>query len=332
MTAVPKGERTWQLLGLLADGRFRSGQALASQLGVSRATVFNALANLSEYGVTLQRIRGRGYRLSRPWERLDKAEILRWLGMDAKKFEVELLLQAPSSNTLLLQRAGKIDAAAQARSGSVLAVELQSAGRGRLGRTWHSALGSSLTFSLLWRFDRGLNALAGLSLVSGVAILRALTSLGARGVKLKWPNDIVTAKGKLGGILIETQGDMLGPSAVVIGIGLNCALPATLAPLIGRPASSLEDACSVMPTRNRLLAVLLHELGRALEQYARDGFPAFRLEWEKHHIHQGRTIQLRIADGSVITGIMRGVDGNGMLLLESQHAVQAFSSGEIQDT
>src|SRR5574340_420541 len=262
--------RTWQLLDILADGAFHSGEILAERLGVSRASVFNALADVAEYGVALQRIRGRGYRLARPWQRLEREEVLRWLGGDAGQFDIGILPHAASSNTLLLRRAG-LDAA----SGSVLAVELQTAGRGRMGRTWHAGLGSTLTFSLLWRFDCGLNALSGLSLAVGVAIARALNGLGVQDVRLKWPNDILTGPSKagdqrkLGGVLIEAQGDMLGPSAVVIGIGLNYSLPDHLAGRIDQPAGALDEVCRDMPTRNRLLAAVLRELAGVLRQLDR---------------------------------------------------------------
>jgi len=254
--------RTWQLLNILADGEFHSGEVLAERLGVSRASVFNALAGVAEYGVVLQRIRGRGYRLARPWQRLERDEVLRWLGEDAAQFDIGILPQTASSNTLLLQRAGP-GGANGVPGGSVLAVELQTAGRGRMGRVWHSGLGNTLTFSLLWRFDCGLNALSGLSLATGVAIMRALNRLDAQGVQLKWPNDILTGQGKLGGVLIEAQGDMLGPSAVVIGIGLNCFLPEHLAGRIDQPASALDEVCRDMPTRNQLLAAVLQELAGA---------------------------------------------------------------------
>lgn len=316
--------RTWQLLNLLADGEFHSGEVLAQQLGVSRASVSNALAGIEDYGVALHRIRGRGYRLARPWQRLEREQVLRWLGDEAGQLEVEVVAQATSSNTLLLQRAQS----GTAPSGSVLAVELQTAGRGRMGRMWHSGLGSTLTFSLLWRFDCGLNALSGLSLVVGVAIVRALNKLGAQGVQLKWPNDIMTRQGKLGGVLIEAQGDMLGPSTVVIGIGLNFSLPDNFASRIDQPISTLDEVCQDMPTRNRLLAAVLQELAGALRQFAQQGFDTFREEWERCHIHQNRPIQLRIADGSVVKGIARGVSNGGALCLETVQGVRQFNSGE----
>ena len=329
MTAGVANERAWKLMSLLADGEFHSGEILAEQLGVSRASVFNSLEKVADCGVVLQRVRGRGYRLARPWHRLDRSEVLRWLGKDATQFDLEILLQAASSNTLLLQRTGLSVANGGATSGSVLAVELQTAGRGRMGRNWHSNLGSSLTFSLLWRFDCGLNALSGLSLAVGVAVVRALKKLGAQDVQLKWPNDILTGQGKLAGVLIEAQGDMLGPSTVVIGIGLNYTMPDNLALQIDQPVSALEEVCPAMPTRNHLLAAALQELAQVLQQFAQEGFASLRNEWEQCHIYQNMPVQMLMADGQLVSGIARGVSDIGELFLETAQGMRRFNSGEV---
>lgn len=330
MTAGIANARSWQLLGLLADGEFHSGELLASRLSISRASVCYALADAAICGIQLQRIRGRGYRLVRPWQRLEKDEILRWLGDDAALFDIEIVQQTASSNTLLLQRAVPVAANGNAARGSVLAVELQTAGRGRMGRVWHSGLGTALTFSLLWRFDCGLNALSGLSLAVAVGIVRALEKSGAQGVKLKWPNDILTEQGKLAGVLIEAQGDMLGPSTVVIGVGLNLTLPVDLATEIGQPACALDQICAGMPPRNRLLAMLLSELAAVLQQFAKSGFAGLREEWERHHFHQGRRVRLQTGDGRSVSGIARGVSDNGELCLEIARGMQCFNSGEVR--
>jgi len=322
--------RTWQLLRLLADGGFHSGEAMGRELGVSRATVFNALAEVADYGVKLQRIRGRGYRLEAPWQCLDAVEISRCLGDCAARFQIEVIQQAASSNSELLQRAVR-----GAPAGNVLAVELQTAGRGRIGRVWHSGLGNALTFSLLWRFECGLNGLSGLSLAVGVAILRALRRFEAAGVGLKWPNDILAehgnsmVRGKLGGVLIEAQGDMYGPSAVVIGIGINCSLPTVLERAITQPAVSLKQLCVKPPTRDQLLAAVLQELAAVLDEFARDGFAALRGEWERYHAQQDLPIQLQMPDGSIVEGIARGVGDNGELRLETAQGMRQFNSGEV---
>jgi BirA family biotin operon repressor/biotin-[acetyl-CoA-carboxylase] ligase len=316
-------DRAWQLLYQLADGQFHSGEVLARQLSVSRATVFNTLTEVESWGVALQRIRGRGYRLGQPWQRMDADEIRRHLAGAAQRFQIEVMEQGTSSNALLLQRA-----ATGAPSGSVLAVELQTAGRGRLGRVWHSGLGNALTFSLLWRFDFGLNALSGLSLAVGVAIVRALSKEGVPGVRLKWPNDIMTEQGKLAGVLIEAQGDMHGPSAVVIGIGLNCTLPVSLERQIDQAAVSLAQL-GTPPGRNQLLAALLQELSGVLDEFAHSGFAPLRREWEQHHLHQDAPIRLQMADGSAVSGIARGVNERGELCIETALGLRCFNSGEV---
>jgi BirA family transcriptional regulator, biotin operon repressor / biotin---[acetyl-CoA-carboxylase] ligase len=323
MTDTPK-PLAFTLLRLLADGEFHSGEVLARQLGMSRASVNNALRGMDACGLTLYSVRGRGYRLASPLQWLDAGRINSHLGKLRKNFHIEVLDSAPSSNILLLQRAAQ-----GAENGSVLAVEWQSGGRGRRGRAWHSGLGSALTFSLLWRFDCGLSALSGLSLAVGVALIRALHKLGVSGVSLKWPNDILSEKGKLAGILIEAQGDMLGPSAVVVGIGLNLFLPQQVSCRIDQPATCLMDMLDEMPERNYLLAVLLRELHGVLCEFGAQGFAALRTEWERYHVFQNRQIQLLLPDGDGVMGIVRGVTDVGALELETKQGMRKFDAGEI---
>lgn len=329
MKAAPDGPKplTFALLRLLADGEFHSGEAMATQLEVSRASVNNALCEAEDYGLTLYRVRGRGYCLVAPPQWLDAASIAHHLGKQRKNFHLTLLDSAPSSNTLLMRQMAQ-----GAPSGSVLAVEWQSGGRGRMGRTWHSGLGNALTFSLLWRFDCGLAALSGLSLAVGVALIRALRSLGID-AQLKWPNDVLDAHGaKLAGVLIEAQGDVLGPSAVVIGIGLNLTLPQHVSRQIDRTATSLADMRGEAPDRNHLLAVLLLELDGILREFAAHGFAAVRAEWESHHALQNKRVRLALPDGSHVSGIARGITDEGALKLETHKGMQIFHAGEISLT
>ncbi len=316
--------RTWQLLHLLADGKFHSGVALAAHLKVSRATVFNALQQAEAAGVLVQRGNGRGYRLCEAWTALDADVIRAALGNSQPKFKLEILPQATSSNALLLQRAS-----AHAPSGSVLAVELQTAGRGRIGRTWHTGLGNALTFSLLWRFECGLNALSGLSLAVGVAIVRALRATKIDAAQLKWPNDVVCAEGKLGGVLIEAQGDMSGRCAVVIGIGINCSLPLPLAQRIDQTASALNHLSATAPQRNQLLAMLMRELASVLDEFAAHGLHNLRAEWQDYHAYQNEPISLSLPDGSMVTGTALGITERGELNVQIGTQIRQFNSGEV---
>ncbi len=299
---------TFALLRLLVNGDFHSGATLAQRLGISRSSVSNALRGMQDYGLSLYSVRGRGYCLRNPPQWLNATRIEQALGEQARHFKIEILDSASSSNSLLLQRAAQ-----GAPSGSVLALEWQNGGRGRMGRTWHSGLGNALTFSLLWRFEQGLSALSGLSLVAGVALLRALLASGIDHAQLKWPNDVLGPHGKLAGILIEAQGDMLGPSAVVIGIGLNLSLPKHLLPQIDQAVTSLTDmvatqSATQVPERNTLLATILHELHEALHKFSSHGFAPFRAEWESYHAWHNQIAQVMLPDGNSVAGIARGVN------------------------
>ncbi|MDD5057887.1 MAG: biotin--[acetyl-CoA-carboxylase] ligase [Sideroxydans sp.] len=315
---------TFSLLRLLADGEFHSGEEMAHSLGLSRASVHNALQDVGRYGITLHSVRGRGYQLAQPLHWLDAAQIAGHAGEARDSLHLEILDHAASSNALLLQRATQ-----GAASGTVLAVEWQSAGRGRLGRTWHSGLGNALTFSMLWRFECGLAALSGLSLGVGVAMLRALHELGVQDAGLKWPNDVLLPDGKLAGILLEAQGDMLGPSAVVIGIGMNLALPPQTREHIEQAASDLA-ACGIpLQQRNRVMGLLLKHLVAVMREFAANGFAPLRAEWENDHLFQQRPAKLLLPDGKCIEGVVRGVTAEGALRLETAHGMQVFNAGEV---
>lgn len=315
---------TFSLLRRLAEGGFHSGEVMAQEFGVTRATVCNALHDAAQLGVELYSVRGRGYRLARPLQWLDVAKMRAHLGPAGKLLHIDILDHAASSNALLMQQSAQ-----GAQSGRVLAVEWQTAGRGRRGRVWHSGLGDALTYSVLWRFDGGLATLAGLSLAVGIAQMRALRELGVTGAGLKWPNDVLLESGKLAGILIEAQGDMLGPSAVVIGIGLNLHLPESLRERIDQPVSALSSPDGPPADRNQVLAVSLKHLASVLQDFARGGFAPLRAEWEQHHVFQGCDARMLMPDGTQVEGRVLGVTDEGVLRLLTAQGERHFNAGEV---
>jgi BirA family biotin operon repressor/biotin-[acetyl-CoA-carboxylase] ligase len=315
---------TFHALRMLADGEFRSGEAMARVLGVSRASVWNALNALDDAGIEVFKVRGRGYRLAEPLAMLEPGTVREALGPAASRFFIEVLDRVDSTNTLLMRRA-----AAGAVSGTVIAAEWQTDGRGRRGRAWHALPGAALTFSLLWRFDQGAGFLAGLSLAAGVAMMRALAQHGVRDAGLKWPNDVLWRGRKLAGILIEMQGDMLGPSAAVIGIGLNCRMPTALLERIDQPAVDIATACGTAPDRSRLLASLLVELDRVFTDFAREGFAPLRDEWQRHDVYRGKPVKIALPDGGIVHGTAAGVAENGAVLLATPTGQLRFHSGDV---
>jgi BirA family biotin operon repressor/biotin-[acetyl-CoA-carboxylase] ligase len=316
--------KTFDLLRLLSDAGFHSGAVLARELGASPGAIRLALRELESLGLGLERMRGRGYRLAEPYDCLDAAAVRAQLGAHARPLRVELLDACASTNSLLLDRAR-----GGAPAGQVIACELQSAGRGRRGNNWQSGLGDSLTFSLLWRFAQGPAGLSGLSLAAGVAVARALAAVGVADVQLKWPNDLLHAGRKLGGILIEVHSDGPDSTAAVIGIGLNVRLHPSLRDGIGQAVTDVASISNEMPQRNRLLAAVLVELAQVLQDFAQHGFAPLRHEWIARHAHQGKPITLSSGDGNTVTGRAAGVAEDGALLVETARGVERFVSGEL---
>lgn len=248
---------------------------------------------------------------------LDIARIAAALGTAAVRFDVDVLAECDSTNARLLARAE-----AGAASGTVIAAERQTAGRGRLGRAWISAPGDSLTFSLLWRFPPG-TFLGGLSLAVGVAIGETLAKLGVADVGLKWPNDILRAGRKLAGVLIELVPG--APQSAVIGIGVNRRLPETMPAELRALAAGLDRDLAA----EDLLAALLLSLQAVLSEFARDGFVALRARWLARCAHLDQPVRI-ISEFSVpVEGRCLGVDVDGALMVETPVCVQRILSGDV---
>jgi BirA family biotin operon repressor/biotin-[acetyl-CoA-carboxylase] ligase len=255
---------------------------------------------------------------------IDPVRIKALLGPLAGRFDVDALAEVDSSNSELSRRAD-----AGAPGGSVLVADMQTAGRGRRGRTWLSAPEDSLTFSVLWRFSMPAGRMSGLSLAVGLALARALGRLGAKGVSLKWPNDVLLAANgefaKLAGILIELSSDRRG-SAAIIGIGLNLQPPDVVLP---QPVAGLAQAMSVTPERHLLLAAILEELFAVFEAFSAGGFAALREDWQAVHAWQDQPVRIVDELAPEITGICRGVDADGSLLLETAAGMRCIHAGDV---
>jgi BirA family transcriptional regulator, biotin operon repressor / biotin---[acetyl-CoA-carboxylase] ligase len=314
----------FKVLRLLSEREFRSGEFLSRSLAVSRASVSRVLMELEGSGVGLRKIRGRGYQLAQPLDWLDAERVAAALGERRAQIAIEISDEVPSTNTLLMQRG-----ALNARSGACIVAELQTAGRGRRGRGWYVPLCGALTLSLLWRFARGAALLSSLSLVVGIALIRALEELGVTGAKMKWPNDIVHHHHKLGGILIELQGDVLGPSAAVIGIGLNFRLDPGTVGQIDQAVTDLNSIMDPVPGRSEALGVLLRNLAGVLEQFEADGFARFHDEWLSYHAYHNKQVRIRLPDGTHHDGLVTGVAEDGSLVVASGSAARRYTVGEI---
>jgi len=233
--------------------------------------------------------------------------------MDLPEIEVRMVERCGSTNAVLL---------AEGRPGVLLAAEEQTAGRGRRGRRWYSARDAGVTFSLSAVIGRPARELAGLSLVAGVGATRALRALGVAQAALKWPNDLVVDGAKLGGILVETRG-----SFAVIGLGINCRRDAALEARLRRPIAALDQFIAV--ERNRVIERVAQGLLEALATFQARGLEPLLGEWQRLDAHAGKRLRVRLADGRVLTGLARGLDGDGGLRLQTRSGLRAVRSGRV---
>jgi BirA family biotin operon repressor/biotin-[acetyl-CoA-carboxylase] ligase len=320
----------------LTDGEFHSGEELARGLGVTRSAVWKAAGSLRDLGMPLEAIRNRGYRLAVATESLDAARIRSALPREVlarvRKLEVEWSVD--STNSQLVSRE-----APQAGSAEVLLAEVQSAGRGRRGRSWLAPPGGAVCLSLSWTFPEMPRDVGALSLAIGVCVLRALKSAGVADVRLKWPNDVLVGDRKLGGILIELRAESAGPVSVVVGIGLNVALGEELIEKIGATGLRATDLCSAVaasssavspaaPSRNGIAAGLIEQCVRGLVEFEREGLRPFVEEWRRADALRGRDVTVHSSEDGA-RGRARGIDLSGALLVETPHGLRKFIGGEV---
>lgn len=311
------------LLQLLADGQFYSGPQLGSLLNLSRGAIWKAVRALRGYGLTIDVVKGRGYRLSGGVELLDKKTIMAGLSPWARgKIQaLEVLFQVHSTNRYLLEKASLVQ-------GDVCLAEMQTAGQGRRGRSWYSPFGHNIYLSLAWEFASGASRLSGLSLAIGLMVIEALKPLEAVGLGLKWPNDVVVGEKKLGGILIELRGDLSGPCMAVIGIGLNVRLPEQASRFVDNPIIDLASLTTRVVSRNILVIHLLQTLGSRLAEFAENGFAAFADHFGDNDVLCGRTVRVMTSQG-VVDGVAEGVTDRGDLKVFCEGRTRTFNSAEV---
>lgn len=310
------------LLALLSDGKFHSGSAIGLALGVSRTAVWKHLQQLADMGLPVESLKGKGYRLDGGIELLSLETIKSLLCASVIETckNIDVLMDTDSTNSVAMLRA-----ATGGARGYVCLSEYQRTGRGRRGRQWVSPFGHNIYLSLVWEFDGGASQLEGLSLAVGVVIAQVLQSLGLEGLSLKWPNDILLNKRKLGGILLEMSGDPAGICQVVIGIGLNVRMDSVVN--IDQSWAAITQQLPDI-SRNNVVAQLLNALIPMLKTFSQVGFGAYRHDWECFDAYRGQAVRI-ISTSREQEGIAQGVYDNGALRLISQGQEQAIYGGEV---
>lgn len=322
--------RRLRLLSLLSDGEFRSGEKLAKRLRISRGGIWKLIHTLQDFGIEIESVARQGYRLPRPVDLLKREAILESISEESRTLldAVEVMLTVDSTNRHIYDTVALTPGRAHA-----CIAEIQTAGRGRRGRTWMSPFGSGISMSLGWQFSEAPPTFSALSLAVGVAVVKALRRFGAGDVGLKWPNDLIWKGRKLGGILIEMRGETGGPSTVVIGMGINMRMPSTVRlALAEQQAALITDVHEILgdrtPTRSALAGAIADEVIAMLQIFATQGFEAFIDEWRRLDTLAHAAVKV-INGAETIVGIASGVEVDGALLLEVNGETRRFVSGEV---
>lgn len=311
-----------QLLAVLADGDFHSGQVLAEQFGVSRTAIANYIKELELVGLDIFKVKGKGYGLARPLLLLDAQKI-----KQLQSFSVAPVLVQHITDSTNLQLMQMLQSAVLPQKGTVVVAEAQTAGRGRRGRPWYSPYGSNLYFSYYWRLEQGVQAAMGLSLVAGCALCSLLRNEYQIAAQLKWPNDVYIEGRKIAGILVELAGQADASCDVVIGIGLNVALPTKALQHIDQPYADLTQAVLRPIDRNKLIVQLQKALTSALTTFESEGFKPFQQIFNQYDFFASRLVN--ISGSASATGVCLGVDERGAIVLQLDGKAQAFYGGEL---
>lgn len=240
---------------------------------------------------------------------------------------LECVDETVSTNADLLARP------VEAAHGVARLAERQTGGRGRRGRSWFSPYARNIYLSLGWRFDVAPEALRFLPLVVAVAVARAVAALGFTGHGIKWPNDLVTTRGKLGGCLVELRGAGESRTLAVLGIGLNVRLAG--APGLESVDQPWDDLASELPgvSRNEAVGHVLLALLEAVERFGRDGlgaegFRSFAPDWARFDCLAGRAVLLH-GEGLSVEGRCLGLGRNGGLRIETDGRIIEANAGEV---
>ncbi len=308
-----------------ANGDFISGQKISDILGCSRTAVWKHIEDLRKEGFELEAVRRLGYRIVSTPDKITENEIR--LGLKTNTLGQTIHFQEEVTST---QKIAHQLAHEGAKEGTLVVAELQTAGRGRMDRTWFSPKGTGVWMSLILRPPIPPQKTPQLTLLSAVAIAQAIQEVTGLVPDIKWPNDILMNGKKCVGILTELQADPDRVHSVIIGMGLNVNHEREQFPEEIRDiATSLAIEKGEKINRARLIQEVMLKLETLYRQYLQHGFMPIKLLWEGYAISIGKEITARTLNGT-IRGWARGITEEGVLILEDHDgAIHYIHSADI---
>lgn len=311
-----------------SNGEAVSGQQLADEFGVSRTAIWKHMKELEEKGYEIESVKKKGYRIVSIPDTLEPLAIQ--TGLKTKKIglKIEYVESCPSTQIIAHQLAQE-----GAPDGTVVLTETQTAGRGRMARKWDSAAQKGVWMSIILRPDVVPQKAPQFTLVTAVAVVRAIEEVTKLQPKIKWPNDILLNGKKCTGILTELQSDVDGIQALIIGIGLNINQEKQdFHPEVQEIATSLKMESGEPVSRQKLVQSLLYYMEVYTQLYIEEGFGMLKILWESYSTTIGHPVRARMAN-QTLEGIAEGITDDGVLQLRTADGkLHGIYSADIEMT
>lgn len=309
----------------LHPNEYISGEQLSEKLGCSRTAVWKHISALRDQGYSFEAVPRRGYRLTGVPDRYDLAELLSKLHTTRMGRTIKLFDSVESTQTVAHKFASQ-----GAAEGTLVLAEQQTAGRGRMGRSWHSPKGKGVWMSLILRPLVPLQFTPQLTLLVAVALCRAIRQIEPVPVAIKWPNDLLIEGKKVSGILLESSAEDERLKYVIAGIGISVNLRSEdyIGELLEK-ATSLRITSGAEWSRSELIRTFLEQFEQLYTLYHEEGFEPIRVAWEALTISLGRPLLARTTKGNV-EGVAESIDEMGALLVrQSDGTLTKLYSAEI---
>lgn len=304
-----------KILNILREkNEYISGEEIGSLLGISRAAVWKNIVKLKEKGYNIQSVSNRGYML------IDNVDILE--DSDVNYDKLVHLAEVDSTNEECKRLANK-----DCPSGVLVVSDKQTAGKGRLGRSWSAGEMTGLYMSMVLRPDIMPVETPQITLVTGIAVRRIIENITGIKAEIKWPNDIIINGRKLVGILTEMSAEMEKVNYIVVGIGINVNRE-SFEEELAHKATSLYIETGEKYKRSQIINEFLKEFIPCYNLFCNEGFKPFVKEYNDNCANINKAVKT-VGGKNEIEGIAKGVNEKGELIIISNGEAVTVFSGEV---
>jgi BirA family biotin operon repressor/biotin-[acetyl-CoA-carboxylase] ligase len=315
-----------QILKILKQEGSISGEELGRRLGISRTAIWKHINGLRELGYRFTSSPRKGYTLLSSPDLLLPEEIQG--GLETKRFGKRIIFHHNTSST---QDVARRHAESGTPEGTVVVAESQSAGRGRLGRSWHSPPGAGIYLSIVLRPGIIPRDDMKIPLVASVAAVNAIKRITSLDVRIKWPNDLIVNNKKTGGILVESTSEIDIINFMILGMGINVNTPDSMIPReLQDIATSLYIESKKKISRVKLFQSLMMELETSYDTFLKEGFETLRRKWISFSNTIGSKVLINSPGEPPFEGTAIDIDMEGALIVKlSDGTEKRVLSGDV---